>query len=346
MTQQLDENIGTFDEGDLLLESGQTIKNFFITYATHGRLNEQKTNAILVDTAIGANHRRLDFLIGPGKALDTDRFFVITTNAIGNGLTRSPSNSADQPGMSFPRFSIRDMVESQRRLVVEKFGLSKLLAIVGVSMGGMQALQWAVSHPKMMDAVIPIVPLAKTPSWTKALLELMRQQIMTDPKWSGGDYAEPPEAGMRLWAGTMALITRTPEFVQNTVPVDSDATQWLRKAQDDTWKNIGAVDWLYQSWAYADHDLGTSPGFSGDHLKALASIEARTLVLAGVGDLLNPESQAIEIAKSISGAQFASILPNWPAGHFSAAGKTEPEVQFLNQEIGDFLLKLVSETST
>ncbi len=70
-------------------------------------------------------------------------------------------------------------------------------------MGGMQTLQWGVSHPDMMDALVPIVPLGRTPPWTRTVLELTRQEIMSDPAWNGGDYSQPPEAGMRLWAGTM-----------------------------------------------------------------------------------------------------------------------------------------------
>jgi homoserine O-acetyltransferase/O-succinyltransferase len=333
----------TFAEGDLALESGQVIKDFSMAYATHGMLNASKSNAILVLTAIGADHHRLDHLIGPGKALDTENYFVIATNAIGNGLTTSPSNSIAQPGPAFPRFGIRDMVESQYRLVTGKFAIPRLFAVVGVSMGGMQALQWGVSHPEMMDALVPIVPLGRTPAWTKAVLELTRQEIASDPAWNNGNYKTPPEAGMRLWAGTMALITRTPELLKNTMAASDDVKPWLRKTQDDAWKNVDALNWVYQTWAYDAHDVGATPGFGGDYERALGSIRAHTLVLAGVGDLLNPEGEALELASRIHGAQFKSIAPRWPAGHFSAAGKTPPEVDFQNLEIGRFLSAIAIE---
>src|SRR5262245_53368225 len=92
-----------FDEGDLKLESGEVIKDFSISYVTHGTLNPKKSNAILMVTAIGGNHHRIDFMIGPGKALDPDKYFIIATDAISNGLTTSPSNSKAQPRMSFPK---------------------------------------------------------------------------------------------------------------------------------------------------------------------------------------------------------------------------------------------------
>jgi homoserine O-acetyltransferase len=333
----------TYFEGDLPLESGEVIKDFSISYATYGTLNAAKSNAILMATAIGANHHRLDFLIGPGKALDTNRYFVITTDAIGNGLTTSPSNSVAQPGMSFPRFAIRDMVESQYRLVRSKFGITHLFTVVGASMGGMQTLQWGVSHPDMMDALVPIVPLGRTPAWTKAVLDLTRQEIMSDPVWNNGNYQQPPEAGMRLWAGTMAIITRTPELLKNTLPNSDDVKPWLRKIEDEAWKNCDARNWVYQTWAYEAHDIGATPGLNGDYYQALRSIRARTLILSGVGDLLNPESEAVDVAHNIQDAQFAFIEPRWPAGHFSAAGKTQPEVDFQDQEIGEFLTKIAAE---
>src|SRR3954466_7427418 len=110
----------TFGEGDLKLESGEAIKDFAISYVTHGTLNAKKSNAILMVTAISGNHHRLDFMIGPGKALDTDKYFVICTDAIAHGLSPSPSNSKAQARMAFPKFAIRDMVESQVRLLREK----------------------------------------------------------------------------------------------------------------------------------------------------------------------------------------------------------------------------------
>src|SRR3954466_5119115 len=111
-----------YNEGDLPLESGETVKDFAISYVTHGTLNADKSNAILMVTAISGNHHRIDFLIGPGKALDTDKYFIICTDVIGNGLTTSPSNSKAQPRNCRPKFSIRYMVESQYRLLKEKVG--------------------------------------------------------------------------------------------------------------------------------------------------------------------------------------------------------------------------------
>src|SRR3954447_21532676 len=116
--------------GDFKLENGEVIKDFSISYVTHGKLNEKKSNAVLMVTAISGNHHRIDFLIGPGKAIDTDRFFVVATDAIGNGLTTSPSNSKTQHGPAFPNFAIRDMVQSQK-LLLDHLGIQHVVAVAG-----------------------------------------------------------------------------------------------------------------------------------------------------------------------------------------------------------------------
>ena len=177
-----------FELGDFQLENRQVIESGFLTYVTHGTLNEQESNAVLVLPALMATHHRHDFLIGPGKALDPEKFFIIAADTLGNGRAISPSNSETQPGISFPQFSIRDMVAAQHRLVTEGLGLERLLAVVGLSMGGMQAYQWAVSHPDTMAAIVPIVSMGRTSPWVTAIWESQRQAIMADPDWCGGDY--------------------------------------------------------------------------------------------------------------------------------------------------------------
>jgi homoserine O-acetyltransferase/O-succinyltransferase len=330
--------------GDFKLESGEVIRDFAISYVTHGTLNAEKSNAILMVTAIGGNHHRIDYLIGPGRALDPSKYFIIATDAIGNGLTTSPSNSKSQAKMQFPRFNMRDMVNSQQRLVAGKLGIRKLVTVVGASMGGMQALQWAVSYPDMMASVVPIIPLARTPAWTTGVLEMLRQSIMADAKWNGGNYAasDPPEQGMRLWAGWLSgVIVRTPVFQEELYPKGGeDEIKYLKGVQDGGWKRMDAVDWIYQSWAYDQHNVGNTPGFNGDVKRALGSIKAKTLILAGSIDLLNPEYEAMEAAKAIPGARYVPINDSRPMGHLSGAGATAPENEVQNREIAAFLSTL------
>ncbi len=329
----------SFAMGDLRLESGEVIRDFAISYVTHGTLNAEKSNAILMVTAISGNHHRLDFLIGPGKALDTNRYFIIATDAIGNGLTTSPSNSRAQPRMQFPRYSIRDMITSQHRLLTEHLGINHVVAVVGPSMGGMQVLQWGVSHPAFMDNLVAMVPLARTPAWTVAVLDASRQAIMLDPAWNQGNYTSPPEAGIRLWRDILSFLSaRTPEMYRDQFPTaPMDVLPWLRAQETALIRAFDANDWLYQTWAYERHDIGATPGMDGDLIKALRAIRARTLVLHGTGDLLNPEYEPIETSRYIRDVRVVRISPGTITGHASAGGGFPADVDFLNREISIFL---------
>jgi homoserine O-acetyltransferase len=324
--------------GDLKLESGEVIKDFAISYVTHGKLNDKKSNAILMVTAISGNHHRLDFLIGPGKALDTDKYFIICTDAIGNGLTTSPSNSTAQPRMKFPKFLIRDMVTSQHKLVTEHLGINRVVAVIGPSMGGMQVMQWGVSHPEFMDSLAALVPLARTPAWTVVVLEASRKAIMLDPAWKGGDYTEPPEQGIRLWRDILVFLSaRSPQMYRDQFQNPMDVLPWLQQQETAQIKLFDANDWIYQTWAYERHDVGTTPGFNGDLVKALRAIKAKTLIMVGSKDLLNPEYEPQDAARYIRDVRTITISPGTVTGHASAGGVFPADVDFLNREISQFL---------
>ena len=326
-----------YNEGDLKLESGEAIKDFSISYVTFGALNAKKSNAILMVTALGGNHHRLDFMIGPGRRSTRKNIssFAPTRSA---WLSTSPSNSKLQPRMQFPNFVIRDMIELQYRLLKEKFGLDHIFAVIGPSMGGMQTLQWAVSHPDYMDALVAIVPLAKTPAWGVAVVEASRKAIMEDPAWKEGNYDAPPEKGVRLWRDIVNLLAaRTPEMYSAQFKNPISVLPWLTEQENAMMKTFDANDWIYKGWAYERHDVGATPGFNGDTGKALASIKAKTLILTGTKDLLNPDFEPREAAKNIADVKVVTINPGTVKGHASAGGFNPADVEFLNRQIGAFL---------
>jgi homoserine O-acetyltransferase len=324
--------------GDFKLESGEVIKDFAMSYVTHGTLNAKKSNAIVMVTAISGNHHRLDFLIGPGKALDPAKYFIVATDAIANGLTTSPSNSQAQPRMKFPRFSIRDMIYSTHRLLTEHLGISHVIAVIGPSMGGMQVLQYGVSYPDFMDSLIAMVPLAKTPAWTVLVLDATRKAIMLDPAWNNGNYTKPPVEGLRLYRDILGFMAaRAPEQYRWQFQNGLDVLPWLKAQEDFLIPLFDANDWIYQTWAYEAHDIGKTPGMNGDLVKALRSIKAKTFILTGVHDLLNPEWEPLEAAHYIPDVRCLTINPYLVTGHFSAGGGNPADVEFLNREIGIFL---------
>ena len=188
----------------LKLDSGKSLSPFTVAYMTYGTLNADKSNAILVCHALTGDQFVASenpvtgkpgwwiTTVGPGMPIDTNRFFVICANVIGGCMGSTGPASIDpgtaKPfGLSFPLITIRDMVRAQAMLV-ETLGIRKLLAVVGGSMGGMQALQWAASYPERVRAVMPIACAARHSAQNIAFHEVGRQAIMADPDWRGGEY--------------------------------------------------------------------------------------------------------------------------------------------------------------
>ncbi len=321
----------TLGLGDLPLESGEVIRDFAISYVTHGTRSAAGDNVVLVLTAIGSIHHRLDFLIGPGRPLDPDRHFIVCADAIGNGMTTSPSNSRLQPDLAFPRFTIRDMVASQRRLL-DALGIRQLAAVVGASMGGMQALQWGVSDPDRMRSIVALVPMARTRPWSVAMNEVARRILMADPGWPSGPYG----AGFDAWAAQTRVITnRTPGALAGLA---ADAIPGLVAETIALARKVGPdpVDWIYQSFAYDAHDVGTTPGFGGDTAAALRSIRAATLLLVPQLDLYNPVDDAMEAAGLIPNARLVRL--DGDAGHAVAADGS-PQLAEIRSAIDEFLTR-------
>jgi homoserine O-acetyltransferase len=331
-----------YEIGDLKLESGEVIHDFKLAYMTAGTLNAKKSNAVLMVTAISGNHHRIDYLIGPGKGLDTDHLFVIRTNAIGNGLSTSPSNSATQHGPGFPHFTIRDMVESQY-LLLQHLGIDHLVAVAGASMGGMQTLQWGVSHPAMMDSLIALTPMARTAPWSIAINEATRRALMLDPGFDGGNYKAQPEKGWRMRADVLQVIaTRTPEAMRQQFPNPLDVLPWIAAQEDAVVKSgFDANDWIAQSWAYDRHNVGDTPidgkpVFGGDPIKALRSVKAKALLMSGELDLYNPVEEGIAAAEAIPDGRHVTI-PS-VQGHVAAsAGYRPADLEFINHTVRGFM---------
>jgi homoserine O-acetyltransferase/O-succinyltransferase len=320
-----------FSPGNFALESGEIIRNFKLSYVVHGTPEQTGSNVVLALSAVASTHHRLDFLIGAGQALDPARYCIIAVDAIGNGLSSSPSTSAEQPGLSFPQFSIRDMVASQAALL-DHLGFKHVHAVIGASMGGMQALQWGVSFPGRMAHLVAMTPMAKTTPWAAAVNEASRLAVMADPAW-----AEGGRAGWAAWVPLMQLLSgRTPGQIDAAFDSAASVQQWI-KARQLWWLEQGfaPVDWVWQSRAYDAHDVGHTPGFGGDTARALQSIRAPALVLAPALDLYNPAHAAREAARQIPHAEFLEIPSAW--GHQSASAADPDAALWLNQSIAGFL---------
>ncbi len=331
----LAQDVERFELGDFELESGEVIEGAFLTYVTHGELNEAGDNAILVLPSLMANHTRHDFLIGPGLALDPERYFIIAANTLGNGHAISPSNSETQPGFDFPQFSIRDMVNAQHQLVTEEFELDGLLAVVGLSMGGMQTYEWAASYPDFMEAIVPIITMGKTTAWVTAIWENHRRAIMADFDAAEGD--EPAtDTGFRAAIGGLMVWARHWHWMDEEFAEDNlGVLDWLAGLEDTLAAAWDPVNYVYQTRAEDLHDISEAPGMTGDYEEALRSIEVPALLMPGTYDILHPVDDSRRAAELMPNATLVEIES--PIGHLGGGGTLQEDVDLMNSEIGAFL---------
>jgi homoserine O-acetyltransferase len=273
--------------GDLALDSGQTIRNCRIGYRTWGALDASKGNAILVPTWLGSTSDTLGSWIGIGKLYDTSRYYVIAVDALGNGVSSSPSNSDDQ-GAAFPRFTVRDMVRSQYQLVTRTLHLGHLYAVSGISLGGMQTFQWAVSYPEFLSKAVPILATPRQSAY-----DLLLWKTELDLIDSLRDNPHSAAAVMKAVAGIQALELRTPSWIAGHLTRET-----LPAFQHDEEAAIGRIDlrdYASQLRAMIDHDIyrdsGGSPEVTARTIKAWMLV-----VISDQDHMVNP-APAIQLAR-------------------------------------------------
>ncbi|MDR5773854.1 MULTISPECIES: alpha/beta fold hydrolase [unclassified Caballeronia] len=310
--------------GRFALESGEHIDDLLVSYVVHGDIGDRARPVVLGLCAIGSTHHRLDFLIGEARAFDPQSVNIIVVDALGNGLSSSPSNALSQGGERFPRFTIRDMVKSQKALL-DHLGIDEVAAVVGASMGGMQALQWGVTFPRSMRKLVALTPMAKTTPWSQAINHAGRSALSK----SNGDWS--------AWLAVMQIIAmRTPERFADDAAKAGSTYAWL-DARAAWWATQRAdpLDWIAQSHAYDTHDVGTTPGFDGDTAKALAAIAAPTLVCVPALDLYNPVEAGVWAAEHIPQATLLRLPCT--SGHMMASEADPQAAAQLNDAIAEFM---------
>ncbi len=298
--------------GDFKLQSGEVIHDFRLGYRTLGKLNSGKSNAILWATWLGSKTEELLEYCGPGKVLDTGRYFVILVDSIGNGVTSSPSNSGSQPGLKFPRFAIRDMAEADRRLATEVLGIPHLRAVMGVSMGGMQVFELAVAYPDFMDVAISLSGSPQSTSADKILWSLEIEAMELDPAWNNGNPKGPLSRGVALAEQIDTMNVTSPAYrAAHTKPVDAE--KFLAAINKKARTEPGVViDQIRQRQAIIALDV---PGEFGVSMEQAAKrVHARTLVMVSPQDHMVNPGPAEEFAKYI-GAAVITLDSN--CGHLS-----------------------------
>ncbi|RKN47194.1 alpha/beta fold hydrolase [Streptomyces hoynatensis] len=327
--------------GDFTLESGQVLPDARLAFATYGELAADRSNGILFPTWFAGTHEANEWLIGPGRPLDTDRYFVIVPSLFGNGLSSSPSTTPPPFDRArFPRVAIRDNVRAQHLLVTGRFGIERLRLVLGASMGAAQTYQWAVSHPDMVERIAPITGSSHTSPHNQVFLEGLRAALTADSAYAGGDYAEPPRAGLRAFSRVYAGWGLSQAFYWRHTYRDlgfAGIEEFLTGVWEPTFGDWDANDLLAMMDTWQHADVGGTPGFGGDTEAALASIKARAMILPSRTDLYFPPEDEEWSAARIAGAELRVVPTLW--GHLAGGGADPEAAAFIGSALRELLAR-------
>ncbi len=312
----------------LELDCGKTLRDLNIRYETYGTLNPDAGNAILVEHALTGdahlagrhdeNDRKpgwWDEMVGPGRPFDTEKYFIICSNVLGgcSGTTGPGSINPDtgEPyRMNFPVITIQDMVRAQK-LLIDHLGIRKLLSVVGGSMGGMLATQWAISYPEMVSSVIAIATAIHIPAQAIAFNWVGREAIMADPTWNGGNYREQPQKGLAI-ARMLGHITylseesmrhkfgrklQSSEDYSFDFSTDFRVESYLNHQGNCFVERFDANSYLYITRAIDYFDV--SDQADGDNFKVFDNVHCPFLVVSFSSDWLFPEYHGRDMARTL-----------------------------------------------
>lgn len=312
-------------------EAGQQLENVKIGYVTFGRLNDAKSNAVLLVPGTSSGRHWADDYVGPGKMYDTDKYFFIGVDAVGGGNSSQPG---DGLGMGFPRYTIRDMVRTQYELVTKGLGLSSLHAVAGPSMGSFQGVEWGVNYPAFMKGLVLIVPAARSDQHFYAIVDAVVGMITLDPGYKDGKYDQNPTEGIKragmvyfpwLFSDEYLQTLKTPEPYQTALM--AFGTGWS-KAWD-------ANALVIRYGASRNHDV--SAPYGGDMKAALGRVQAKSLLLASQTDRTIPAYLSRELFAGLKNAQYVEIPTI--RGHLGGAAplKGSAEEAYIAEKIRAFL---------
>ena len=318
---------------EFTFETGSKLPNMKVGYSSHGTLNTEKSNAVLITHGTSQNRNVYNLFIGPGKALDTDKYFVIAVDGISGGLSSQPK---DGLGAKFPRYTVRDMVRAQQELVTKHFGIKKLHAVGGPSMGAFQALEWGINYPDAMKGLMLIVPGGRSDRHVHAIFDAVETAIKLDPKFKNGEYTEPPTEGIVLGGMIYFPWLFTDEHI-NTIGDEN----WNKatRAFGEGWAKAWDANALLLRYD-ASRNFDASKPFGGDLARALAQVKAKVLLLPGMTDRTLPTYMARELHRGIKNAKYVEI-PSY-LGHLACCPTSErtAEYAFIAREMNEFLSQL------
>jgi homoserine O-acetyltransferase len=277
---------GRFDLGDLVLQSGKTLPGAFLSWKSYGTLSPARDNVVLYPTSYGAKHTDQEWLIGPDGILDPGRWFIVTPDMFTNGLSSSPSNTPDWPGL----VTSADNVFAQRRLLSDVFGIDRLHAVYGFSMGAQQAYHWAALCPDQVANAIVVCGSARTSVHNQVFLRSLMAVLAAAPEHAGnGRFSAEPDAAKRAFGRIYAGWALSQDFYRAGLHLTAlgapDLETFLRTDWEDRFARRPAADHFAQLQTWDAGDISRDPRYGGDLAAALGAITARTLLMPGATDL-------------------------------------------------------------
>lgn len=330
-----------FTVADLRLQSGGTLPEAVLAYKTYGKLSHSRDNAVLFPTWFGTRYLSNEWLIGPGKALDTEKWFVIVPGILGNGASSSPSNTpAPFDRARFPLVTLLDNIRLQHAMIRAAFSIDRLHAVIGRSMGAQQAYQWACLYPDMVPRLLPFCGSARTSRFNYVFLAGVKAALTADTHWSNGEYEAPPLAGLRAvgrlyasWALSYRFYDRQ---LDQTMLGFSSPEDFMVRFWEKTFEGRDANDLLAQIATWQHADISCNDTFRGDLGRALAAIRARTIVMPCRTDQYFLVADSEREVQSIKDAELRVIESDW--GHRAGTAGTDPvDIAFVERAITDVL---------
>jgi homoserine O-acetyltransferase/O-succinyltransferase len=308
--------------GDLNLISGDTIENCIIGYRTFGKINGDSSNVIIYPTWFEGTTNDIACLIQKYSFLDTTKYFIIAIDALGNGVSSSPSNYNVYNLKSFPEITIRDMINSQYKLITENFRINHLFAAVGGSLGAMQVLEWSVAYPDFISKIVSYVGTPKMSAYDLLWLNTQLNIIET-----GKRYGITEQEIRKSLAMIMTGLARTPEYVvEKTKPTDFQ--NYLSSFDKEYSQTFTLEDYLFQLKAMIKHDISLE--FNGSMEDAANIIKAKLFMIISENDLLVNLTEAKRFAK-LTNAK--TLILNNNCGHLAVSC----EIERCREEIDKFL---------
>lgn len=312
-------------------ESGAELEGLKVGYVTYGRPNAERSNAVLLVPGTSNGRHWAEQHVGPGRMYDTDKYFLIATDAIGGGTSSQP---ADGLGPAFPRYTIRDLVRAEHALVTEGLGLRGLHAVAGPSMGSFQGVEWGIAYPGFVRGLVLIVPAARSDRHFQSIVDALTATVTLDPAYGDGRYAVSPTEGIRRAGAIYFPWVYSDEWLRTLTSEEE-----YRRAQcaiGDGWAGMwdaNALLWRYH--ASRNHDAAVP--FGGDMAAALGSIRARCLLLVSPLDRTIPPYLSRELHDRLHDAVWAEIPTI--RGHLGGSRPIpgSPEWLFMAERIGAFL---------